>query len=290
MIFTIGHRESYLSAFAERGRVWKLGRGSKHAQPGYVGGYAFRTADDARRRIAEARYHEFEVFGLGAAWNRDTSPSSSGWWHHLRRDAQAYVLAAPEVLMHFAHAAGRWTPLALGQPGDLVTYEAREFVSRPPYLKRLQVHGVSEARVGPPRSIEDEGWFPPAPGWIWAEEPSPFPNLQVPPKNPPRVDYWASPSSREGIGRYWPFRLVIVAEIEHVDAPKRWGRDPTEPELAAQVGVRILASSPLDRGEPLWSWEGPPTCPKCESEAAEWLPGGGSKCLECLGTQPPLPQ
>lgn len=293
MIYTVGDRESYLTAFARHGTVWKLGRESVHAPPGYPGGYAFRTAADARRRLREEpSYRGFEVFGVAAAWNRDTTPSAEGWWHHLRRDARAYVLAATSgTLLAYPHDPERWRELGTATPGAVVTYPARLFASRPPYLETLQVFAVarSDALVGPAKDPREEKWAPPSPTWVWAEYPSPYPNLQVPSTTPPRPDYWAGPTLASELARFWSLKLVIV-----VDAMK-WGSrglmSPTpEHVLDSPVALRVLAPSPLDRGAPLLSVEGPPTCPACESEDTEGAIDGGSRCLACGNALGPLPR
>jgi hypothetical protein len=90
VIYTIGHRESYLKAIAEAddGKIEKLGKSDERP-----GGYAFRTCEDAQRRIAEAYAdRRFAVFGLEADWELDTEPSPTGWWHNLLRDATIVVL------------------------------------------------------------------------------------------------------------------------------------------------------------------------------------------------------
>lgn len=88
MIYTIGHKDSYLAAIAEHGVIEKSGRSET-----YPGGYAFRTAEDAQRRIDEAHVCEgLAVFGLEADWETDTVQSAEGWWHDLLRDAVIVVL------------------------------------------------------------------------------------------------------------------------------------------------------------------------------------------------------
>lgn len=86
MIFTIGHQKSYDEALEEFGRLdtplIKKGRSDS-----YPGGYAFRTADDAARRIAQAYAHRgFAVYEVNGDWERDTYPSPCEWWHHLKVD------------------------------------------------------------------------------------------------------------------------------------------------------------------------------------------------------------
>lgn len=85
MIFTIGHQGNYDKALREHaalGQVtYKTGQGD-----GYPGGYAFQTAADAERRIAEVYPdHGFAVYEVDADWERDTHPSAEGWWHPSQR-------------------------------------------------------------------------------------------------------------------------------------------------------------------------------------------------------------
>ena len=93
MIFTIGHKKSYLQAIAENGSIKKLGKCILTSGEPYTGGYAFLTQADAQRRIDEA-YPErgFAVFGLDADWDKDTIRTDGKWWHSLLRDAEIVVL------------------------------------------------------------------------------------------------------------------------------------------------------------------------------------------------------
>ncbi len=92
MIYTLGHRPSYIKALRSAAAInkplKKVGRSE-----GYPGGYAFKTVNDAERRIAE-KYVEkdYAVFVLLADWDKDTVPSEEGWWHAL-------VNSAPIVLL-----------------------------------------------------------------------------------------------------------------------------------------------------------------------------------------------
>lgn len=86
MIFTIGNRESYDDLVRQNGAkgvcVLKLGR-----RDGYPGGYAFQTATDAARRIAEAYPGRgFAIYEVDADWERDTYSSAAGWWRNLKTD------------------------------------------------------------------------------------------------------------------------------------------------------------------------------------------------------------
>ena len=93
MIYTIGHRKSYLQSFRDYGEVTKIGRKADlHGEP-YIGGYAFKTLDDANKRIREAYPdRDFIAFGLEAKWDEDTTPSKDGWWHHLLVDSYVTLL------------------------------------------------------------------------------------------------------------------------------------------------------------------------------------------------------
>ena len=87
-IYTIGHAENYRAAIAHDGKIQKLGRDHKnqklgmdhkgsHTPKNYPGGYAFKTFEDATRRIEEAQQDKgFAVFGLKADWEKDTVSSS----------------------------------------------------------------------------------------------------------------------------------------------------------------------------------------------------------------------
>lgn len=86
MIYTIGHRESYLRGL-EAGQLYKTGR-----HDSYPGGYAFKTREDAQRRIDEAYDESYAVFGLDADWEQDTVPSKHGWWHALVVDRPIILL------------------------------------------------------------------------------------------------------------------------------------------------------------------------------------------------------
>lgn len=90
MIYTIGHRESYLHGLAQ-GTLYKKGRDDD-----YQGGYAFRTRADAQRRIDEAYDDSYAVFGLEASWENDTVPSFVGYWHWLVVDRPIIALEEHE--------------------------------------------------------------------------------------------------------------------------------------------------------------------------------------------------
>ena len=92
MIYTIGSAKSYLDAMLASGEVvHKSGAGSP---AGYIGGYAFKTIEDAQRRIDEYgdSPYQFSIFGLDADWEKDTVPNDEGWWHNLTKDAPLIVL------------------------------------------------------------------------------------------------------------------------------------------------------------------------------------------------------
>lgn len=91
MIYTIGHKRNYLKAIDDSpdGKIIKIGK----RQPcidypqGYEGGYAFRSIEDAKKRIDEAYSRSgFDVFGLMTTWE-NTEPSKDGWWNNLIDDA-----------------------------------------------------------------------------------------------------------------------------------------------------------------------------------------------------------
>lgn len=112
MIYTIGNERNYLEAICqEGGPIEKMGKATMHEQRerwhqeawkphDYPGGYAFKTAEDAQRRIDEAYPDRgFAVFGLLADWEQDTYPNpNGGWWHNLLVDVEIVLLekeAAP---------------------------------------------------------------------------------------------------------------------------------------------------------------------------------------------------
>lgn len=89
MLYTIGHRESYLSAIAESdsGKILKIGK-----CPDYGGGYAFVSIEDAQKRINEAyRGLGYVVFGLKTDLD-NTEQSENGWWRVLSNDSEIVVL------------------------------------------------------------------------------------------------------------------------------------------------------------------------------------------------------
>ncbi len=95
MIYTIGHAINYRTSIAKNGTIQKLGRDGRKPKkyPDYPGGYAFKTWRDAVKRIEEAYQDKgFAIFGLEADWERDTIPSTEGWWHHLINDSDIVVI------------------------------------------------------------------------------------------------------------------------------------------------------------------------------------------------------
>lgn len=97
MIYTIGHVENYLKAIANSptGKIKKVGRCEPNDRfpNGYEGGYAFASREDAQKRIDEAHADKgFDVFGLDADWEKDTSSVVEGWWHALINSADVIVL------------------------------------------------------------------------------------------------------------------------------------------------------------------------------------------------------
>jgi hypothetical protein len=95
MIYTVGSKKAYLRSLLKNGKVMKTGRCR-----GYVGGCAFRTREDAQRHLDELEvqgYKGYMVFGLLAAWDRDTHANADHWWHDLLVDAEVVVLENEEV-------------------------------------------------------------------------------------------------------------------------------------------------------------------------------------------------
>jgi hypothetical protein len=96
MIYTIGHKENYLKAISDSptGTILKLGRcdANENFPQGYCGGYAFKTMEEAQKRIDEAHSNEgFIIFGLQSSWD-NTVPSNIGWWNNLIDDSEIIVL------------------------------------------------------------------------------------------------------------------------------------------------------------------------------------------------------
>lgn len=91
MIFTIGNESLYKDAMQRHGELLKRGRDDGITiRDDYIGGYAFKTKQEAQKRIDEAYANEgFAVFGLDADWEEDTYENPDGyWWRHLLRDAK----------------------------------------------------------------------------------------------------------------------------------------------------------------------------------------------------------
>jgi hypothetical protein len=99
MIYTIGHKQSYLKAIANSpdGTILKSGKQvpCKMNLNEYEGGCAFRSIKDAQRRINEEYpTSDYVVFGLKADWGKDTEKNQNGgWWHNLLKDSEIVVLA-----------------------------------------------------------------------------------------------------------------------------------------------------------------------------------------------------
>ena len=60
MIYTIGHKASYLKAIAEQGQVMKLGKkpSCDEFPGGYADGYAVKTRHDAQRLLKHIRHYD----------------------------------------------------------------------------------------------------------------------------------------------------------------------------------------------------------------------------------------
>lgn len=89
MIYTLGHKATYLSAIADRGKIVKSGKFGD-----YPGGYALKTIEDAKRLLVENHAEDYYcIFGLLADWETDTEPDPNGaWWHVLINAAEIVVL------------------------------------------------------------------------------------------------------------------------------------------------------------------------------------------------------
>jgi len=89
MIYTIGHRESYLKYFKEL-----VSSGCPPMKKGrtnmYSGGSVWQTHEEALSH-ADPR-GEYSVFGVMADWEKDTVPSELGDWHDLLYDRELVCL------------------------------------------------------------------------------------------------------------------------------------------------------------------------------------------------------
>ena len=95
MIYTIGHRESYLANIARYGTIHKRGLFVGEDGKLYLGGIVFRTREDAAQFIERHPDHGWAVFGLLADWDVDTALYDIDEWHRLLHDAEIVVL--PEM-------------------------------------------------------------------------------------------------------------------------------------------------------------------------------------------------
>lgn len=83
-VFTVGYEPMYDKGIAVRGNDFKK-KGRTHD---YAGGFAANTVDDAKRLIDEhGACKGWAVYELKADWDRDTVPSSDGWWRDLITDS-----------------------------------------------------------------------------------------------------------------------------------------------------------------------------------------------------------
>jgi hypothetical protein len=92
MIYTIGIRMKYERAFAA-GPVVKRGRSENSDGTLYLGGFAFETADEARRFLAlKGLTGTHIVMGMLADWDRDTAIHDGKPYRHVVRDAELVKL------------------------------------------------------------------------------------------------------------------------------------------------------------------------------------------------------
>ena len=92
MIYTIGIRMKYERAFAA-GQAMKRGGGKNPDGTEYPGGFAFRTADDAKAFLAaKGLAGTHTVMGLLADWDRDTAVHEGRPYRDLLRDAEIVKL------------------------------------------------------------------------------------------------------------------------------------------------------------------------------------------------------
>lgn len=92
MIYTIGIRMKYERAFAA-GPVVKRGRGKNPDGTLYPGGFAFATAEDAKRFLAaKGLTGTHMVMGVNADWDRDTAAHDNEPYRRLIRAAELVKL------------------------------------------------------------------------------------------------------------------------------------------------------------------------------------------------------
>jgi hypothetical protein len=92
MIYTIGIRMKYERALAA-GPVLKRGRGKNPDGTLYPGGFAFATAEDAKRFLASKGLTATHmVMGVNADWDRDTEIHDGKPYRHLIRDTDVVKL------------------------------------------------------------------------------------------------------------------------------------------------------------------------------------------------------
>lgn len=82
MIYTIGHRETYLKLFETEKQPHKLGR---HLN--YMGGSVFRTREAAQAYLDERGKDDYGVFGVEADWDTDTEARPDMPFNDLLADA-----------------------------------------------------------------------------------------------------------------------------------------------------------------------------------------------------------
>ena len=94
MIYTIGHKESYIIAYKKtNGDLKKMGKkeGLECEKCGikpYEGGWVWKNIRDAKKFLIK----DYALFGVKAIWNKDTEPNIHFPWHNLLVDSQIVLL------------------------------------------------------------------------------------------------------------------------------------------------------------------------------------------------------
>lgn len=80
MIYTVGHKESYLQYFTEQEKPIKLGKCILEDGEPYQGGIAFKTVEEAKEFLIKNNKLQWAVFGLKATWNKDVYLCDQGFY------------------------------------------------------------------------------------------------------------------------------------------------------------------------------------------------------------------
>lgn len=90
MVYTVGPKKIYHAQLEVWGSVKKMGRNDN-----YLGGCVFQTIENAHCFIAKffgGDFEKYEVFGIAADWETDTTPSEDDWWNYLLVGSEIFRL------------------------------------------------------------------------------------------------------------------------------------------------------------------------------------------------------